>query len=124
VDGYCIDPGPGASWIESLDLVVVQVRLDVHSSEVALLSDEAKAWPQVEVDASYVVKGRLANAKVQLGSWEVVIPVAVVDTFEGEVSQVKHQVEPVGRIVELEPEPELGLEPVPELEQQQLVVEP
>jgi len=44
VDGYCIDPG--ASWIESLDLVVVQVHsgvLEVRSSVVAWLSDEAKA---------------------------------------------------------------------------------
>jgi len=69
VDGYCIDLAE--SWIESLDLVVDQVHsgvLEVHSSVVALLSDEAKAWPQEEVDASYVVMGRLANAKVQLGN--------------------------------------------------------
>jgi hypothetical protein len=46
VDGYCIAVDPGGSWIESLDLVVVQVHsgvLEVHSSVVALLSDEAKA---------------------------------------------------------------------------------
>ena len=44
MDGYCIDPG--ASWIESWDLVVVQVHsgvLEVRSLVVASLFDEAKA---------------------------------------------------------------------------------
>ena len=77
----------------------------------------------MEVDASYVVMGRLASAKVQLVSWEVVNPIAAVDTFAEGVSQVKHQVELVDRIVELVLEPELGLEPAPE-QQLQLVVEP
>jgi len=77
----------------------------------------------VEVDATYVVMGQLASAKVQLVNWEVVIPIAAVGTFAEGVSQVKRQVELVGRIFELVLEPELGLEPAPE-QQQQLVVEP
>lgn len=127
VDEYCIAVDLVVSLIESLDLVVDQVHLDVlgvHSSVVALLSGVEKAWHQVGVDASYVAMGRLGNVMDQLASSEVVIPIAVVDTFAEEVSeQEKRQVEIVDRTFEPELALELVLEHSPELERQ-LAVEP
>jgi hypothetical protein len=101
--------------------------LVVHSLVAASPSDVVMAWHQVEVDASYVVTGRLASEMDQLGNLEVVIPVVAVDTFAEVVVQVKRQVvEVVERIAVLALELGLGLEqqPAPGLEQQQLVVEP
>jgi hypothetical protein len=99
----------------------------VHSSEVALLFDVARAWLRVVADASYVAMERLGNVKVQLVNSEVVTLIAVVGTFAEEAfEQVTRQVE-----TDSDQTAELALEPVlepalvlePELEQQ-LVAEP
>jgi hypothetical protein len=51
------------------------------------------------------VKEQWANAMVQPERLEVVVPIAVADTFaEVVVEQAKHQVDPVDRISEPEPE--------------------
>lgn len=125
VDARYIAVVAEASWIGSLDWAVDLVHLDVlvvHSLVDASLSDVAKAWHLAVVDSSYEAMGPLANVMVQLAHLEVVIPIAVVDTFAEAVSeQVKRQVEIDCRTSVLElvpaPEPELALG-------QQLAVEP